>query len=133
MHRRGNGTGTLYLKDGWFRYKYTNALGKKQTIMLKDAEGHRVSKRKDAEKLIVALTAQTLEVDTLKTKTQLLERIAVARGYTCNIPIEGYWERLQTLPNIANSEFSANIRSDWRIFSLQRIFARMNEYLDYCE
>ena len=49
MHRRGNGTGTLYLKDGCFRYKYTNALGKKQTVTLKDAEGHRVSKRKDAD------------------------------------------------------------------------------------
>ena len=69
MHRRGNGTGTLYLKDGCFRYKYTNALGKKQTVTLKDTEGHRVSKRKDAEKLITALTAQTLEVDALKIKT----------------------------------------------------------------
>ena len=99
MHRRGNGTGTLYKKDGFFRYKYTNALGKKQTVTLKDADGQRVSKRKDAEKLIAALTAQTLEVDALKTKTQLMERIAEARGYTCQIPIEGFWERLQTHPN----------------------------------
>ena len=88
MHRRGNGAGTLYLKDGWFRYKYTNALGKKQTVTMKDDDGHRVSKRKDTEKLISDLTAKTLEVDALKTKTQLLERIAVAHGYTCQIPIE---------------------------------------------
>ena len=108
MNRWSNGTGTLYLKDGWFQYKYTNALGKKQTITLKDADGHRVSKRKDAEKLITALTAQTLEVDALKTKTQLLERIAVARGYTCQIPIEGFWERLQTHPNYDSDSDGVN-------------------------
>ena len=88
MNRQSNGTGTLCLKDGLFRYKYTNALGKKQTVTMKDDDGHRVSKRKDTEKLISDLTAKTLEVDALKTKTQLLERIAVARGYTCQIPIE---------------------------------------------
>ena len=108
MNRRSNGTGTLYLKDGWFRYKYTNALGKKQTVTLKDAEGHRVSKRKDAEKLIVALTAQTLEFDALKTKAQLLERVAEARGYTCNIPIEGYWERLKKHPNYDSDSDGVN-------------------------
>ena len=54
MLRRGNGTGTLHKKDRFFRYKYTNALGKKQTVTLKDAEGQRISKQKDAEKLIVA-------------------------------------------------------------------------------
>lgn len=108
MGRRGNGTGTLYKRDGWFRYRYTNAVGEEQTVTLKDAKGHRVAKRRNAEKLIVALTAQTLEVGALRTKTQLLERIAEARGYTCKIPIEGYWERLLTHPNYDSDSDGVN-------------------------
>ena len=38
----------------------------------------------------------------------MLESIAVAHGYTCQIPIEGFWERLQTHPNYDSDSDGVN-------------------------